>query len=204
MWHQMPRGGSRPTHASPEARRGAQDLGRDDAVLDDPLLVIDVVYEEVERADALLQAALDEVPFVRRDDPRHEIEREDPLGSGVVAVDAEGNPHVQERAFRRLLATKELAVGQRFDELAERARRRPRLAVGVEHLIEETAGFVVGEPHGNRAVWALTHAHGGVVQAQQYSSLYIRELARNRGTRLSPNPTGMSEKSLAWDMYSQT
>ena len=140
------------THARlPEARRGAQDLGRDDAVLDDPLLVIDVVNEEVERADALLQAALDEAPFRRRDNPRHEIERKDPLGSGVVAVDAEGNAHVQERAFRRLLATKEFAVGQSFDELAERARRRPRLAVGVEHLIEETAGFVVGEPHGNRA-----------------------------------------------------
>ena len=203
MWHQMPRGGLRPDARLPEARRRAQDLGRDDAVLDDPLLVIDVVDEQVERADALLQAALDAAPFRGRDDPRHDIERKDPLGAGAVAVDVEGDAHVQERALGGLLPAEELAVGQRFDELAERARRRPRLAVGVEHLIEEAAGFVVGEPHGNRAVWALTHAHGGVVQAQQYSSLYIRELAGNRGTRLSPNPTGMSE-SLAWDMYSQT
>ena len=155
--------------------------------------MIDVVNDEVERADALLQAALDEAPFRRRDDPWHQIERKDPLGSSPIAVDVEGNAHVEERALRGLLPPEELAVGQSFDELAERARRRARLAVGVEHFIEEAAGFVVGEPHGTR-VWAMTHAHGGVVQAQQYSSLYIRELAGNRGTRLSPNPTGMSEK----------
>ncbi len=71
--------------------------------------------------------------------------------AGVVAVDVEGDAHVQQRAFGRLLAAQQLAVGQRVDELAERARRRPRLAVGVEHLVEETARFVVGEPHGNRA-----------------------------------------------------
>ena len=53
--------------------------------------MIDVVQEKVERGDALGQAALDQVPFARRDDARDQVERENPLRSLVVVVDREGD-----------------------------------------------------------------------------------------------------------------
>src|SRR5262249_37263725 len=73
----------------PEARGGPDNLGRYDTVLDDRLPVIHVVDEQIERADALVQAAFDDGPFSGRDDARHEIEGKDPLGAGAVAVDVE-------------------------------------------------------------------------------------------------------------------
>ena len=45
---------------------GGDDFGGDGAVLENFLVVIDVVDEGVEGVDALLEAALDVVPFVRR------------------------------------------------------------------------------------------------------------------------------------------
>ena len=53
--------------------------------LQDPLLVVDVLAEEVQRGDALDEPALDRVPFVGRDDAGNEVEREDLLDAGRVA-----------------------------------------------------------------------------------------------------------------------
>ena len=84
-----------------------QDLvGRDDAGLDDFLLVIDVVQEAVERGDALDQALFHARPFVGRDDARNQVERDQPLGAGAVlvlrAVDREGDAHAAEDHLRFL------------------------------------------------------------------------------------------------------
>ena len=92
--------------------------------------------------------ALDAVPLGGRDDARDEVEREDPLGAGAVAVDVERDAHVQERALGRLLPAQQLAVGQRLDQLDQRPGGRPRLAAGLEHLVEEGAGLIVLESHG--------------------------------------------------------
>ncbi len=110
----------------------ADDVGGDDAVLDDLLVVVDVVDEQVQRADPLLEAPLDPVPFGGRHDPGDEIEGKDPLGAGAVAVHVERDPHVQERALGRLLPAQQLAVRHRLDQLDQRpggrleARSRPR------------------------------------------------------------------------------
>ena len=53
--------------------------------------MIDVVQEKVKRGDALDQAALDQLPFPRGNDPRHEVERKNPLRSLVVVVDRKGD-----------------------------------------------------------------------------------------------------------------
>ena len=123
----------------PEAARRADDLGGDDAVLDDLLGVVDVVDEQVQRADPLLEAPLDPVPFGGRHDPGDEIEGKDPLGAGAVAVHVERDPHVQQRALGRLLAAQQLAVRHRLDQLDQRPGGRSRLAAGLEHLVEEGA-----------------------------------------------------------------
>ena len=60
MWHQMPRGGFMPDALRAEATSpSAMHVARDDAVLEDLLVVVDVVDEQVQRVDALLEAALD-------------------------------------------------------------------------------------------------------------------------------------------------
>ena len=138
MWHQTPPGGFRPTHCFRKLLAVPTMLGGDDAVLDDLLVVVDVVDEQVQRADPLLEAALDPVPFGGRDDPRDDVERKDPLGAGAVAVDVERDPHVQQRALGRLLAAQQLAVRHRLDQLDQRPGGRSRLAAGLEHLVEET------------------------------------------------------------------
>jgi hypothetical protein len=55
-------------------------------------LVIDVLEEQVQRDDALGQAALDDVPVGSRNDPRRRIVREDPFGAFLASVDAERDP----------------------------------------------------------------------------------------------------------------
>jgi hypothetical protein len=80
---------------------------------------------------------------------RHEIEREDALGSCLVAVDVERDAHVEQRALGGTLAAEQLALGQGIDELHERTRRHARPLRLAEHLVEEGAGVVFGESHGD-------------------------------------------------------
>jgi hypothetical protein len=56
--------------------------------------VVDVVDEEIERVDALLEAALDRGPCRRADDPGHQIEWKDALRALSVAVHVERDAHV--------------------------------------------------------------------------------------------------------------
>ena len=88
------------------------------------------------------------VPFGGRDDPRDDVERNDPLGAGAVAVHVERDAQVQQRALGRLLPAQQLAVRQRLDQLDQRPGGRPGLAAGLEHLVEEAAGLILLESHG--------------------------------------------------------
>ncbi len=51
--------------------------------------MIDVVNEQVQRPDALLEPALDPVPFGGGDQPRDRVERDDALDALLAAVDGE-------------------------------------------------------------------------------------------------------------------
>src|SRR5262249_35164945 len=136
-----------PNTLAPKAPGRAHDLGWHDAVFDDLLIVVDVVNEQIERLNPLFEATFYRVPLCGRDDAGHEVERKDAFGAGTVAVHVECDPHVQECTLGRLLSPEELAVGERVDELDERSCRGTRSAVGLEQLVEETAGVVLGEPH---------------------------------------------------------
>ena len=111
--------------------------------------MVDVVDEQVERLDALLQAALDAAPFRCGDDPRHQIEGEDPLRAGAVAVHVERNPHVEQGPLGRPLPAQELSLRQRVDEVNERFCDRSGLTLFAKHLIEEFTRVVVSESHGS-------------------------------------------------------
>jgi len=63
----------------------AQDqFGRNDAVLQDLLFVIEVVEQQVEGGDPLNDAALDLPPFIGGDQPRDRIERQDAVDRGAL------------------------------------------------------------------------------------------------------------------------
>lgn len=72
-----------------------QALG-DDAILDDAPLVIDVVEKQVERPNALNDAALDRRPIRGRDDARDDVKREDAVDRILVAVNRECDAEVEQ------------------------------------------------------------------------------------------------------------
>ena len=62
--------------------------------------MIDVVDEGVERPDALLEAGLQAHPFLRGQHPRHDIERDQPLGALLLAIDRERDADPMEQGVR--------------------------------------------------------------------------------------------------------
>ncbi len=86
-------------HLAPVLRIAEHALGGNGAGLQDLLVVVDVVQEEVERAHALLQTLLEDAPLVRRNDARHDVERDQALGAGILPVDGERDADPVERAL---------------------------------------------------------------------------------------------------------
>lgn len=80
-------------HLRPVLRVGVDLFGRHDARAHDIAVVIDVVDKQVERLDPLTQACFEALPFAARNDPRDQIERDQPLGAGQITVDCKGDPH---------------------------------------------------------------------------------------------------------------
>ena len=129
--------GAETLHLGPE-RLGAHDeLARDDVVVKDPLLVVDVVDEQVQCGDPLPETGVDPGPLVVFDDPRHDVERPDLLYTVFVAVDVECDAGVPHLEVRGVLAPAELLHSERFETVDKVVARRAWTALVVE-------GFVVG------------------------------------------------------------
>ena len=94
VWH------IQPDEFRPVVLRGADDFEWDHSFLHDSLVVVDIVEKKIQCSQALLQAALQVSPLVRRDDARHEIKRHDPLGALIAAIHGECDSLVEIRAFR--------------------------------------------------------------------------------------------------------
>ena len=115
------------------------------------------------------EAALDHLPLVGRHDPGHEVEREDAVGAGVVAVDGEPDALRQEEGVGDPDPLSELGGAHRREALREQAVMRPRLARTFEHLIEERSEVVAG---GQAAVGPgcdIGSDHGAVCSTQLLS-----------------------------------
>ena len=95
-----------------------------------------------------LQAALDRVPLGRLHDARHDVEGQDALDAGAVAVDVEGDAEVDQGRVRRLLQAPELAVRQRLDGLDQQPGLGARLRAVLEQLVEPRTRVVAVEAHG--------------------------------------------------------
>ena len=111
-------------------------FGRDDQFLENGALSVDILEEQVERPRALREASLEPAPFRPRYETRNDVERDQPLGGVLVAIDAEGDADAPEHVFG-LGAARGEQFGRRFIEPAsDLAIERPRLAGGNAHLVE--------------------------------------------------------------------
>ena len=138
--------------------RGPQDqLDRDHPVLEDLTLVVDVVQEQVQRADPLLEPPLQPVPLVAGDQPRDRIEGDDLLHPLVATVDRERDPLMPHRQVGHLVTALQLRGPERVEAVAERRVVRPWPAVGDKHLIERHRVVASEEPH---AGCGIRHQHG--------------------------------------------
>ena len=99
-------------HLAAEVLAGVDDFARNDAVGEDAAFVVDVFQEEVERHDALGEAALDLIPFCLGDDAGEQVVGEDLFFAFVAAVDGEGDALIEEAEVRCLLAALKFAFGK--------------------------------------------------------------------------------------------
>ena len=95
-------------HLAPEVPAAVEQVARHHAFGQNPPLVVDVLEEEVDRGQALRQAADERAPLGGGDDPGQEVERKNPLRALLVAVDGEGDALGEEGLVRLDLAQAKL------------------------------------------------------------------------------------------------
>ena len=104
-------------HLRPVMRVAQDQLERNDVFFQDRARAVDVLQKEIERRDALDQPRLQPRPFGPRDHPRDDVERDQPLGRVLVAVDAEGDADAAKHEFG-LRAARSEDFGRRLCEPA--------------------------------------------------------------------------------------
>jgi hypothetical protein len=117
-------------------------LGRDDAVLEDLLLVINVAQEEVERLHPLPDAAVQHLPFRRPDQPRDDVEGQDAVDRLAFGIDREGDAEIEELFLRRLGPGGKVAGIQRLQPLLDRGGGGVGTLGIAEYFAEETVGII--------------------------------------------------------------
>jgi hypothetical protein len=101
----------------------------------DRLVVIDVAQEQVERVYALHESRFQPLPFVRGNDARHEVERNESLGARVLAVHGERDPDAMEQTLG-LFALLRDPIGRRaLQPVGERTVMRSHGAVARTHFV---------------------------------------------------------------------
>ena len=91
---------------------------RDDALLDDLAVMVDIVEEQVEGLRSLGEAAADLLPFGGGDDSRKRIKRNKALRSLAVAVDIECNADAVEQEIGSLHSLLDCLLGHAVEPLA--------------------------------------------------------------------------------------
>jgi hypothetical protein len=115
---------------------GGDDLFGNDAVADDPALVVQVIDEVVQRGEPLGEPGGNAVPFLRGDDARNDVERPRAIDVAALAVHREGDAHLDDGALGGFLPRFELlrvetgqVARQRRCGLARFARRADEFIV---------------------------------------------------------------------------
>ena len=124
-------GGLEAVHLAVEVGAGGDELARDDAVGHHGHLVVDVVEERLEGADALRHAAFQHVPLVGRDDPGHDVQREGPL----LPREVEGDAAVQEGPRHGIGAGADISQREFAQGPGDLPVGLPGLLAGGKHLV---------------------------------------------------------------------
>ena len=140
-------------HLGPEHRVLEDQILRHDLGAKDVAAVIDVTQEHVQRLDALLQALLQQRPFLAGDDPRDHVERDQALGGFGIAIDGKGNADAAEQQLGLLAAIFE-RLGRR---LLEPARQ---LLIGGTKVPTRNIHFIKRDCHRSRLVSPRRCANG--------------------------------------------
>jgi hypothetical protein len=141
-------------------RRAEHQLPGHDSVANDLAVAVDVLEERVQRPDPLYQAALDQLPLVGRDDPRHQVERERPVDARAVgARDLEGDPLLGEDLVAAAAEVGELEPADQVEAGEQGSRVLARLARLGEQLVSKPGqgGVVAGlaDERGRHATQAM-------------------------------------------------
>ena len=91
---------------------GVDDFPRDDAVFQNARFVIDILEKQIERGEALCEAAFNDVPFRAGDDTRQQVMRENSFGAFFAAIDGESNALVEKREVGFELAAAKFLGGK--------------------------------------------------------------------------------------------
>ena len=101
-----------PAHLSPEMPAAVNDFAGHGAIGKNAAFVINVAQKQIERGNALGQAALDEAPFRAGNQAGQEIVRKDLLGAFFPSINREGDALVQKGQVGGVFAAADLVGGQ--------------------------------------------------------------------------------------------
>src|ERR1700730_14059168 len=148
-------------HLAAELPATVNHFARDDSVGEDVALVVHIAQKQIQRGDALGEAALYEGPLVVGNDARQQVVRKNPLGAFVITINGEGYPLIEKRHVRRVFTAANLIGGKgskHFEHakvmLADGIFRREHLVVGrIDKIIPQRSGTrrdVLWRAHGAR------------------------------------------------------
>src|SRR5277367_729999 len=121
-------------------------VARHDTVVDYRPFAVNVGNEGIERAHALDQARLELRPGLLGNDPRHRVERENPLTALVVTIDVEGYPHRLEHLMCPLRQLGE-SLGIHTPQIGHNARAfGPGPALQIKHFVDGLVAHIFSIP----------------------------------------------------------
>jgi hypothetical protein len=115
----------------------------------DALFVVNFVQEQVQRSDSLDESALQVFPLLGGNDPRHEIERENLLGTSRIAIDVESDALPKKGRVHSATAIIEIIPGDLLKALRKGFVGFPE-ASGLRGHLVEVAARVVSAQHAVR------------------------------------------------------
>lgn len=121
-------------------------IGWNPFCLENFLVVVDVLEKQVECLDALAQPCGKQLPFGSGQDARHDVERNEPLRSGLFAIDGKGDADAVEQriGLSTLLCH---PFGRRMlQPLTEPSVMRTHLAFRIRHLVVRIRSHVTPVP----------------------------------------------------------
>ena len=132
--HALRRGGA--AQRAQELGMAGDQMGRQHALLDQPLRTIDVAEQHVRQHGALNDGCFDGLPVGRRQDEGHDVELPGPGMAAPIVIDVIGDAIILHRSAGTGLAAFELLARQLGKRAGEGAPMRPHFAVTVAQFIK--------------------------------------------------------------------